>query len=393
MKVGILTFHSQLNYGGVLQCWALKTALEGMGHEVVVVDRWLTPDNEMLEGPFGRASLREWLEIGLKAIMGCGHGGLVLRYWRTRKFVKGLSLTPYHFYEWKEAPKDLGIDCLIVGSDQVWHGGDWGDPRVYLLEEAGCRIRKAIAYAASFGLEELPGEYDYANGFKRFTAISVRETSGIGLVKGAGFVGDVVHVVDPTLLIDKESWRMMSDDCRLARRHARSKVLVCYFLTQDVNEALPILEEWARQNAYEVKVVVDLYFKPVPRSLGDLAGRVSDMVKRSCVKICTGLGPGEFVREFSLADAVVTDSFHAVMFASIFGTNCRFLKAASAMRRRMFGRICDFADRCVKGAFFAEDLAAALCSIRTDVPIQYDAKYIEKRRQESKAWLKSAVGA
>ena len=31
MKIGILTFHSQLNYGGVLQCWALKTVLEGMG--------------------------------------------------------------------------------------------------------------------------------------------------------------------------------------------------------------------------------------------------------------------------------------------------------------------------------------------------------------------------
>ena len=28
MKIGILTFHSQLNYGGVLQCWALQTALE-----------------------------------------------------------------------------------------------------------------------------------------------------------------------------------------------------------------------------------------------------------------------------------------------------------------------------------------------------------------------------
>ena len=28
MKIGILTFHSQLNYGRVLQCWALQTGLE-----------------------------------------------------------------------------------------------------------------------------------------------------------------------------------------------------------------------------------------------------------------------------------------------------------------------------------------------------------------------------
>ena len=37
MKLGILTFHSQLNYGGVLQCWALQTALEKLGHEVVPI--------------------------------------------------------------------------------------------------------------------------------------------------------------------------------------------------------------------------------------------------------------------------------------------------------------------------------------------------------------------
>lgn len=36
MKIGILTFHSQLNYGGVLQCWAQKMALEGVGRGVVV---------------------------------------------------------------------------------------------------------------------------------------------------------------------------------------------------------------------------------------------------------------------------------------------------------------------------------------------------------------------
>ena len=52
MKLGILTFHSQLNYGGVLRCWALKMALEGMGHEVVVVDRWLDAKNGMLRREF-----------------------------------------------------------------------------------------------------------------------------------------------------------------------------------------------------------------------------------------------------------------------------------------------------------------------------------------------------
>ena len=37
MKIGILTFHSQLNYGGVLQCWALQTVLAKQIQDYVYV--------------------------------------------------------------------------------------------------------------------------------------------------------------------------------------------------------------------------------------------------------------------------------------------------------------------------------------------------------------------
>ena len=33
MKVGIVTLPLHTNYGGILQAWALQTALERMGHE------------------------------------------------------------------------------------------------------------------------------------------------------------------------------------------------------------------------------------------------------------------------------------------------------------------------------------------------------------------------
>ena len=38
MKVGILTFHRAINYGAVLQCYALKETLSGLGHDVYVID-------------------------------------------------------------------------------------------------------------------------------------------------------------------------------------------------------------------------------------------------------------------------------------------------------------------------------------------------------------------
>ena len=34
MKIAILTLPPRENYGGILQCYALQTVLERMGHEV-----------------------------------------------------------------------------------------------------------------------------------------------------------------------------------------------------------------------------------------------------------------------------------------------------------------------------------------------------------------------
>ena len=38
MKIGILTLQYGFNYGGVLQCYALQSFLESLGHEVQVIN-------------------------------------------------------------------------------------------------------------------------------------------------------------------------------------------------------------------------------------------------------------------------------------------------------------------------------------------------------------------
>lgn len=38
MKIGILTFHCAVNYGAVLQAYALQEILRSLGHEVYVID-------------------------------------------------------------------------------------------------------------------------------------------------------------------------------------------------------------------------------------------------------------------------------------------------------------------------------------------------------------------
>lgn len=47
MKIAILTLPLHNNYGGILQCYALQTVLEGMGHQVTVINRrWARPGDQ-----------------------------------------------------------------------------------------------------------------------------------------------------------------------------------------------------------------------------------------------------------------------------------------------------------------------------------------------------------
>ena len=100
MKIGILTFHSQLNYGGVLQCWALQSALEKMGHAVVVIDRWNNADNSLLERGFNKFDSKQWIKFMIRASLGLGDINPWLRVRRTKKFLsKYIKRTPYHLVE------------------------------------------------------------------------------------------------------------------------------------------------------------------------------------------------------------------------------------------------------------------------------------------------------
>ena len=387
MKVGILTLHSQLNYGGVLQVFALQMALTRLGHEVVVIDRWQDKTNQSLKGIFSEKSLGAWLGFFLRVLAGCGVAGRAWRHLKTMAFLRRyLSLTPYHFTEWNDAPADLGVDVIVVGSDQVWHGGDWGNPLPYLLE--GAPPLTAIAYAASFGMPQMPESLvdAYRAGMRRFSAISVRETEGVALVSELG--RQATHVVDPTLLLSREDW------CQLLEMHetciVKKPCLVCYFLSEDVEAAFPALETFARESRARVEVFVDDWFLPVPKSSRAVLRRLAELVRYrfSSVRLRLSAGPREFVEAFARATWVVSDSFHALMFSAIFAKNGRVLRPKCEMRKKMFARIEEFAQDCVQsGTLFSEDLPKALRSLTDESSVSFDDEALALRRGASEEWL------
>ena len=399
MKIGILTFHSQLNYGGGLQCWALQTALEELGHEVVVIDRWLDKENSFLEKGYDKFGILQWVKFCVRSLMGLGNFNQFVRVRRTKRFLcEYLNLTPYHFNEWSDAPLDLGVDLLVVGSDQVWHCGDWGDPSVYLLEDAP-KV-PAIAYAASFGMSELPPHVSdarkeetavalYQTGLAKFRAISCRENEGVALCHRLGF--EALHVVDPTLLLNNKHWETLIGKRKLDMR----KRLVCYFLDLDYKETLGMLKTFSGMLGCKVDVFVNEWIfdvLPMPTDVLQAKAWASGLKRKwfGDVSVLDAAGPMEFANAIANAEFVISDSFHALMISLVFGRNVRILAPQSEPRRKMFSRIEEFVAH-INGPLVVDNIENALDSFVRGETVKIEHKWLASKREESLGFLSKYI--
>ena len=385
MRIGILTFHSQLNYGGVLQCWALQTVLGEMGHEVVVIDRRFD-DFRSIHKSYFDLPLKAKCKSFFLSLLGANDFATWQRAVRTNRFIKnGLHLTHYHFVEWKNAPSELGIDLIVVGSDQVWHCGNWGDPRPYLLED-GPDI-PAIAYAASLGMEKIPNEYEecFVTDLSRFKCISVREISALRLL--SPFRQDISVVFDPTLLVAPKEWMRLCDRTKKVRRK-----LVCYFVNDNEDSFMHHFDRFSADNDYDVEVFMNLQHKSriSLRKPWRLLHVYRNRFRRN-VKVRYDAGPEDFVKAFSEADAVIADSFHALMFSTIFRKNVRILRPKADWLVISFSRIQDFVDEFISGPLIQGDIEEALASIERGEKISFNESALNMRIEDSKQWLKNAL--
>lgn len=389
MKIGILTLHSQINYGGVLQAYAMQNALKDMGHDTVIIDHWLTPDNQHLKGPFGKPFLQK-IKYIVYALLGTGMFSCFQRHYRTIKFIQNrLKLSTFHFYNWSDIKPKIyqDFDCIIVGSDQVWHIYEEDFPAIYFLE--GVKNIPAISYAASIGMKDIPTQFveRIQKGLANFASISVREKTAKEQVEALGF--QATHVVDPTLLTLPKTWDSLSGK-------KQGKRLFCYFMEDDLLNIYPELDEYAQKTNSKIDIFLKcpyLVFLPITWSRLK-KWWIFQKIKffgNNNIRIHSGADPAEFVYYASIATDAVSDSFHALMFSVIFDLNIRILRPQNDFRQFMFSRIEEFTECVSRGTLIANNLHDALESIHKSPVIIFDAEKIRKKREQSKNWLLEAL--
>lgn len=308
MRVGVLSLVLSTNYGGILQSYALQKILNQIGHDVVILDK-----NRDISRPF-LIQLLSYLKycfsrifLGRKSVYKSPktiNSEMHQREIYTREFInKYLSIRLINKLEHGILDD---VDAIIVGSDQVWR------PRYFkkkwdttmgnaFLEFHNRPSTKRIAYAASFGTDEW--EFDEeetrrcAQLLQGFSAVSVREKSGIDLCDRFLGYSKAKHVLDPTMLLSEQDYVSIIKRSIVPKSKGN---LMCYILdmTDDKKE---LINRISRERG-----LVPFYSN----------SRVSDINAPHSERIQPPVE--SWLRGFMDAEFVVTDSFHACVFSIIF---------------------------------------------------------------------------
>lgn len=302
MRVAILTLPLHINYGGIMQCYALQRVLTRMGHDVKVLSKPM----------YGRlyffALFRSYISyLYYKYIRkeNISSKSVLYDLYQYRKVSKNLNffvknnIIKYNKRNWKAV--GLNFDAIIVGSDQVWRAAYHPNIEEYYLSFIGELDIKRISYAASFGLDNLK-EYSMhklklcTRLLKKFDYVSVREDSGVLLCKEY-FGVNAELVIDPTLLLDDKDYEDIFNNSNLK---IDKNILLAYFL--DVtDEKIKIAERLAQYKGLKLFIINSKAF--------DDKSEIKERIR---------MGVDKWLFNFKNSSFIITDSFHGCVFSIIF---------------------------------------------------------------------------
>ena len=312
MKIGILTQSLVVNYGGLLQNYALQQVLLRAGHEVETID-W-TPSNKSLRSRLYRI---KWTILPFLFPKKYAK----LRYQPTDEEKKVIQQHTNHFIStyihhtktimfkngFSRQAKAGKYDAYVVGSDQCWRPRYNAFLTSMFLDFAKEEKPKRIAYAASFGTDQWEFTQEKTSTCaplaQKFDFVSVREDSGVKLCKEHLGV-NAVHVLDPTLLLTKEDYIHLIE----AEKEPKAKgTLFNYILDSDTVKSA-FINRVAKERGLKS-------FQVLPKCQAET--RTMDDIKNH-IEDCVFPGVTSWIRAFMDAEMTIVDSFHGMVFSIIF---------------------------------------------------------------------------
>ncbi|MEE1056449.1 MAG: polysaccharide pyruvyl transferase family protein [Acutalibacteraceae bacterium] len=355
MKIGILTFVNTLNYGAVLQAYALQEKIKDFGCEAEIIQY----TNEAILNKEKGNSLKSMInpkKLFRKLIMG---SGMKRKEKAFNQYEKEYIISGDNFDGNNIIEINKNYDKFITGSDQVWNmyitENDWH----FYLDFVDSSDKK-ISYAPSFGNVEFPVECKEKAGIllNDFSKLSVREASGQKLIKE--LTGrEATIVVDPTLLLTKQEWESK------IKFTPKLKHYILVYFPHNKQLVFDFVEKLKLKTGLPV-----VYLSISPR-------------KQKGTQTIYDTSPDEFLGWIKNADYVVTGSFHGTAFSINFEKQFFYEPLSqNGVEGRIDNivRITGTQNRCIVDAKFDDIIDYSSVRIK-----------LEKLRNESTIWLRNSL--
>lgn len=354
---GIITFHEVLNYGAILQNYALQKAIEAIEPNIKI--ETIDCKKDYFENKTKLISINE--KDKLKSLF-ISLFLLSFKFIKKRRFKKFIS-NEINMSKKYSSFEEIGkYDALIVGSDQVWNPEITKyDSNLFLDFVSGADTKK-ISYAASIGNDKISDQEKkfIKNNIGNLDQISVRESSAVDVFNELGFY-NITKVLDPTLLISKNEWLKLDKG-----NFNLKKYVLVYSLEKNV-----LLDKVANKVAsrYDLEVIYMIPSK-----------------KKDFFKFNSAYGPYEFISIIKNASFIVTNSFHGTAFSVVFEKE--FLTVPHKTRGTR-----------MKGLLYDLDLRSRIIENESDEslsnidPIDYKVvtSRLETMKKESIDFLRNAI--
>ena len=300
-KISILTFHKSINYGSVLQSWALSRVISKR-FVVEIID--YEPQNY----EFLYANYRQWnswnnIKYNLKRMpLSSALNNQRQRFKKFRDEQLPLSRKKYNYNNGCDIKEEY--KGIVVGSDQVWNiRAKDCDPIFFLpFNYSGNKVSYACSINdTDYTEKNLPS--NLASEICDFDFISIREESGKNKLEQ--FIAKqkkVYTLLDPTLLCNSSEYDSLLNDRIVDGKYiflynvwtSEAGIQAAKFLSEKLN--MPVYTIMTASNVKEINLLKK-------------SGILVDTVRTS---------PSDFLNFFKYASYIVTESFHGTAFSLIF---------------------------------------------------------------------------